>query len=55
MPLSATLAQFFDTSISAAFLAVVLPFMGVRITPALLWLPLIIVCWWRSPPAPVFC
>ena len=43
MPLSATLAQFFDTSISAAFLAVVLPFMGVRITPALLWLPLIIV------------
>lgn len=43
MPLSATLAQLFDTSISALFLLVILPFLGVTITAGLLWVPVILL------------
>jgi ABC-type polysaccharide/polyol phosphate export permease len=37
LPLSATLAQAFDTLVAAAALLVVLPFLGVGPSPALLW------------------
>lgn len=43
MPLSSVFAQLFDTSISAAFLTVVLPFLGVRLTAGLLWVPLLLL------------
>jgi ABC-type polysaccharide/polyol phosphate export permease len=43
LPISSTLAQVFDTSISAAFLALVLPFLGVRLSTGLLWLPVLFV------------
>jgi ABC-type polysaccharide/polyol phosphate export permease len=43
MPLSATLAQLFDTSISALFLLVILPLLGVRPTTGLLWVPVILL------------
>lgn len=39
LPISATLAQAFDTLVAATALAVVLPFFGVRPTWALLWVP----------------
>ena len=43
LPLSATLAQCFDTAIGAAVLAVALPFMGVRFSLALLWVPVLLL------------
>lgn len=41
LPLSAVAAQGFDTLIGSAALAIVLPFLGVRATPALLWIPVL--------------
>jgi ABC-type polysaccharide/polyol phosphate export permease len=41
LPLSALLAQAIDTSIGAAALAVALPFLGLTISPALLWVPVL--------------
>lgn len=43
LPLSAVLAQAVDTAIGAVALALLLPFMGLRITAALLWVPLLAV------------
>jgi homopolymeric O-antigen transport system permease protein len=40
-PLAATLAQAFDTSISAVVVAVLLPLIGVPLTAALLWVPVL--------------
>lgn len=41
LPLSATLAQCFDTAIGAVTLALVLPFLGVHYGVGLLWVPLL--------------
>ncbi|HEX5579924.1 MAG TPA: ABC transporter permease [Gemmatimonadaceae bacterium] len=43
LPLSSVLAQTFDTAIGAAAVAVLLPFLGLTISPALLWVPLLVV------------
>ena len=42
-PVAATLAQAFDTTISAVVVLVVLPWMGVEFTAAVLWVPLLAV------------
>jgi ABC-type polysaccharide/polyol phosphate export permease len=42
-PVAATVAQAFDTSISAVVVAIALPFLGVPLTWTLLWAPLLIV------------
>lgn len=42
-PVAATIAQAFDTSISAIVVAVALPFLGVPLTWALLWVPVLIL------------
>jgi ABC-type polysaccharide/polyol phosphate export permease len=42
LPLSATLAQCFDAAIALVALAVLLPFLGVRPSFALLWVPLLL-------------
>jgi len=42
-PLAATIAQAFDTSISAVVVAVALPFLGTPLTWSLLWVPVLIV------------
>jgi lipopolysaccharide transport system permease protein len=47
LPLASILAQAFDTAVGLAVLAVVLPFLGVRLHASLLWLPvllLLLVC-----------
>ena len=41
LPLSATLAQCFDTTIGSITLAIALPFLGVHYGLALLWVPLL--------------
>jgi ABC-type polysaccharide/polyol phosphate export permease len=41
LPLSATLAQCFDTTIGCITLAIVLPFLGVHFGMGLLWVPLL--------------
>ena len=41
-PLSSTLAQTFDSSIGAAALVLALPFLGVRFSVELLWVPLLL-------------
>lgn len=41
LPLAAIGAQLFDSCIAVLALAVALPFLGMRISPALLWLPLL--------------
>ena len=43
LPLSATLAQCFDSAIGALALGIVLPFVGVRPGAALLWLPVLAI------------
>jgi homopolymeric O-antigen transport system permease protein len=40
-PVAATVAQAFDTSISAVVLVIALPFLGVHLTWALLWVPVL--------------
>lgn len=40
-PLAATIAQAFDTSISAAVVVIALPFLGVSFSWALLWVPVL--------------
>jgi len=42
-PVAATLAQAFDTSISAVVVAIALPFMGMTLSWALLWVPVLAV------------
>ncbi len=42
-PLAATIAQAFDTSISGVVVAIALPFMGVTLSWALLWVPLLVL------------
>ena len=43
LPLSATLAQCFDSVIGAGVLAVILPFLGVRFSAALVWIPVLLL------------
>jgi lipopolysaccharide transport system permease protein len=44
LPVSALLTQMVDTAVGAAALVVLLPFFGVRLTPALLWVvPLVVL------------
>lgn len=44
LPLSAVLAQGFDTTVGALGLAVALPFLGATVSPALLWvIPLVLL------------
>jgi ABC-type polysaccharide/polyol phosphate export permease len=42
-PVAATIAQAFDTSISAVAVAIALPFMGVAFSWALLWVPVLAI------------
>lgn len=41
LPTSAVLTQVFDSGVAAVALSIALPFMGARLTPALLWTPLL--------------
>ena len=41
LPLSATLAQVFDSAIGAITIAVLLPFLGIHFGPTLLWVPVL--------------
>jgi ABC-type polysaccharide/polyol phosphate export permease len=43
LPLGVVLAQMFDLSIGAAALLVVLPLVGAALSPALLWVPLLLL------------
>lgn len=43
LPLSAVLAQGFDTAIGGCALALILPFLGAEFSPALCWLPLLAI------------
>jgi lipopolysaccharide transport system permease protein len=43
LPLAATLGQLFDAAIGALVLALVLPFLGVRLSAALLWVPVLVL------------
>jgi ABC-type polysaccharide/polyol phosphate export permease len=43
LPVSALLTQMVDTAVGAAALLVLLPFFGVGLTPALLWVPPLVV------------
>ncbi len=43
LPLSSTLAQSFDTAIGALALAVMMPFIGGTLSPALVWVPVLIL------------
>jgi lipopolysaccharide transport system permease protein len=43
LPLAATLGQAFDAAIGAVVLALVLPFLGVHLSAALLWVPILAV------------
>ncbi len=43
LPLSATIAQAFDTMVGALAVAIMLPLLGVRLTAELLWVPLLAV------------
>lgn len=43
LPLSAVISQAFDSAIGAAALLVALPFLGLKLTAALLWLPVLTV------------
>ena len=42
LPASAVLAQAFDSAVGALTLMVALPFLGARLSPALLWVPLLV-------------
>ncbi len=42
-PVAATVAQAFDTSISAVVLAIALPFLGVTLSWSLLWVPVLVI------------
>lgn len=42
LPLSSVAAQSFDSSIGLVTLVVILPFLGVRLHPSLVWVPLLI-------------
>jgi len=41
LPLAALLAQAFDTSVATLAVMLVLPFLGIAVTPALLWVPVL--------------
>ena len=43
LPLSSVAAQAFDSGIATIALAIVLPFLGMELSPALLWLPVLAV------------
>jgi ABC-type polysaccharide/polyol phosphate export permease len=43
LPLSATLTQCFDTLIASAALIVLLPFLGAQASPALAWVPVLVL------------
>ena len=43
LPLSALIAQCFDTSIAALAVSIALPFLGLQVTPALVWVPLLLL------------
>lgn len=43
LPLSSVAAQGFDTSIGLLTLVVILPFLGVRLHPSFVWVPLLLV------------
>ncbi len=42
LPLAAVLAQGLDSSVGAAAVALLLPFLGARLSPALLWVPVLV-------------
>lgn len=42
-PLSATLAQAFDTVIGVGVLCIILPFLGIKFSMALFWVPLLVL------------
>jgi ABC-type polysaccharide/polyol phosphate export permease len=42
LPLAAVLAQAFDSAVSSAAVALALPFLGVRLSLAMLWVPVLI-------------
>ena len=44
LPFSTTVAQAFDSSIGLIVLLMILPFLGVSLTPTLLWWPVQLVC-----------
>jgi lipopolysaccharide transport system permease protein len=46
LPLSAVLAQSFDSLIGGTLIALVLPFLGVRLSLQLLWVPILLVLLW---------
>lgn len=43
LPIASVLAQAFDSTVGAAAVAVLLVFLGLRVTPALLWLPVVAI------------
>ena len=43
LPLAALLAQAFDTGVATLGVAVVLPFLGIAFSPALLWVPILVL------------
>lgn len=46
LPIGAMLAQTFDSSIALLLVSVFVPFLGVRLSPAMMWAPLILVTLW---------
>ena len=46
LPLSAVLAQTFDSSVGVGLVILLLPFFGVHASMALLWVPLLVVILW---------
>jgi len=43
LPLSSLVAQCFDTSIAAIAVAIALPFLGLKVSPALAWVPVLVL------------
>lgn len=48
LPLSAILAQSFDSSIALVLVTLVVPFMGITASAQLLWVPLLLATLWTS-------
>ena len=54
LPLSAVLAQSFDSTIGFALVALIVPFMGVTFSMQLLWVPLLLAMLWTLALAAAF-
>ena len=46
LPLSSVLAQSFDSLIGGLFVALMLPFLGVTLSPQIVWLPVLLALLW---------